>query len=451
MNTTPRRPRRWIQGAVVATTVLLASVACSPPGATRQPAGTPSAPTSVATALPPEEVTLNVTIQTATFQGELFDEFSRQHPNVTFKVTQEEYNNLANSLPRILNATTTPDLVRAPSLGNLVKNNLVTNLDPYAQAYGWEGYPASVRQQMSMEPGGTRGGTGALYQNAVGGYGLLGLFYNKRVGERLGMTSPPATLAELDAVLAKAKEAGVTPIVQPAGNFLSPFQNLVWQYEQPQRVNDWTFGKPDATFDTPAIRDATGHFARWAKAGYFPDDAATLTLDDIFSRMKDDEALFVFDGDFNATLYQQQLPGDVGFLTMPKRSPDSAGCSGVAPLAFVIPAKAQHADVAGYFLNWVNTDAAAREISLAKGGSYPGGPVEQPLPEVPDGSVTAQTLPAAVEVLKADAACNYLSNASSGIFTTTFVPQLELLAAGKTTPEAFVQKVQADYTQQLGR
>ena len=92
------------------------------------------------------------------------------------------------------------------------------------------------------------------------GYSVTGVFYNKKLASQIGMTQPPATIAEFEELLAKAKTGGVQPIMQfnknTAGiNF--PHQALQNQFGDPTQVADWIFQKPGATFDTPAALKAT--------------------------------------------------------------------------------------------------------------------------------------------------------------------------------------------------
>ena len=41
----------------------------------------------------------------------------------------------------------------------------------------------------------------------------MGIIYNKALAAKIGMTQPPATIADLEAVMAKAKSMGITPII----------------------------------------------------------------------------------------------------------------------------------------------------------------------------------------------------------------------------------------------
>ena len=83
-----------------------------------------------------------------------------------------------------------------------------------------------------------RVGSGPLWAMGVN-YSLTGVFYNKALAKKIGMTSAPTTLAQLDALLAKAKAAGITPIEQfnggATGGLLFPLQQLMAIYGSPPR------------------------------------------------------------------------------------------------------------------------------------------------------------------------------------------------------------------------
>ncbi len=115
-------------------------------------------------------------------------------------------------------------------------------------------------------------GSGPLYAMGLN-FSMTGVFYNKKLAEQVGMTSAPATVPELDAVLPKAKAAGITPIVQfnggATGGLAFPLQNLMAAYGDPAPINDWIFQKPGATIDTDTNLQATQHLQKWINAGYF--------------------------------------------------------------------------------------------------------------------------------------------------------------------------------------
>ena len=104
---------------------------------------------------------------------------------------------------------------------------------------------------------------------------MTGVFYNKELAAQIGMTAPPTTVAEFEALLAAAKDAGLQPIMQwnataSGGGLAFPLQNLMAAYGPTEPINDWIFQKPDATIDTPANLTAAEHLQQWVEAGLLP-------------------------------------------------------------------------------------------------------------------------------------------------------------------------------------
>src|SRR5690606_27819386 len=107
----------------------------------------------------------------------------------------------------------------------------------------------------------------------------------KELAARIGMTEPPATVAEFDDLLARAKAEGILPIMvwnasASGGGLAFPLQQLMAAYGPTQPINDWIFQKPGATIDTPSNREAAQHLQRWIEAGYFPPDANAIQYTD---------------------------------------------------------------------------------------------------------------------------------------------------------------------------
>ena len=161
--------------------------------------------------------------------SKLAEEFTKQFPNVTFDIKEDQFANMMENSPRILSEDNAPDLIRLPSLTDLVANNLLLNLDSYFTEFGWDKFPAGQLVQLRVEEGGRPRGTGSLFAMGLN-YSMTGVFYNKELAAQLGMTEAPKTLAELDALMAKAKEAGIQPIMQwnkGTAGLAFPLQNLM--------------------------------------------------------------------------------------------------------------------------------------------------------------------------------------------------------------------------------
>src|SRR5665811_1302657 len=182
--------------------------ACSSPGST--PDETSSNPTTeptVAEGAPScgtDPVTLKAYFETGfPMAGELTEEFTKQFPNVTFDTREDQFAVLTQNAPRVL-ADDPPDLMRLPQMSELATDGLLLNLDSYAEAFGWDQWPASQLEQMRVDDAGRRG-DGPLYA-MVRNFSMAGVVYNKELAAQIGMTEAPATLAELDGYLQAAKD-----------------------------------------------------------------------------------------------------------------------------------------------------------------------------------------------------------------------------------------------------
>src|SRR4051812_32884729 len=265
---------------------LVFATACSAPGGDAGTSSTASSAAAVATSCGSDPVTLKGYFETGfPVPKQLADEFTKQFPNVKWDIREDQFAVITQNAPRVL-ADDPPDLMRLPQVSELVKDNLLKNMDGYAQAFGWSAWPASQLEQMRVGANGRRG-SGPLYAMGLN-FSMTGVFYNKKLAEQIGLSQPPSTLAELDAALQKAKTAGLTPIVQfnggAPGGLAFPLQNLMAAYGAPGPINDWIFQKPGASIDTPGNRQAVQHLERWIKAGYFASDLNSVDYATMMSR-----------------------------------------------------------------------------------------------------------------------------------------------------------------------
>ncbi|MVT00380.1 extracellular solute-binding protein [Devosia sp. L53-10-65] len=384
---------------------------------------------------------------------QLAEEFTRQFPNVTFDIKEDQFANMMENSPRILSEANAPDLIRLPSLTDLVANDLLLNLDGYFDEFGWDAFPAGQLVQLRVEEGGRPRGTGSLYAMGLN-YSMTGVFYNKELADQLGMTEPPQTLAELDALMAAAKEAGIQPIMQwnkGTAGLAFPLQNLMGAYGAPEPINDWIFQKESATINTPDNLEAAQHLDAWIKAGYFPSDANAIEYFQMMSRYIGGEGLFMFNGDWESGNLDANAAGKFGFFIMPSVEEDGRHATMSAPLTFGIAANAANPDCAAFFLDWVATNEEARKINVAVGGSNPGGPTDLPMPAVKPGSVTEASLAAGQTLAEDNGAMDFIANATGAIFAAGWTPELQKMVGGQQTPEGLLEAVQEEYETQLSR
>ena len=454
MATTFLNRRHLGRASTLVALIAVVAAGCAPPGAVATPSPTapPSTapggslgPSGSATASAPdcgtEPVKLNIYHETISeLMPQLSAEFTKQHPNVTFDLKSDSFANATANLPRLLSGDSPPDISRAAQLIDLVKDGLLLNLDPYATAYGWDQWPQAQFEAVRVNSDFKRG-TGSIIAWPVNP-STVGVFYNKDLATQIGMTSPPKTVEEFDALLAKAKTAGLQPIMEwnastSGGGLAFPLQNLMAAYGDHTKINEWVFLKEGASIDTPEFLQAAKKLEEWIKNGYFPEDVNSIEYSDAAGRFGKGEGVFTFNGDWQNGGYNTDLPGKVGFFTFPEAVGQSAG------VTYVIAAKSKNKDCAAFFLNWAWTDEKAREIDVAVGGASPGGPPDGSIPTVPAGSVTAETLAAGAKVNENSGGMDFIANATSAIFFESWTPDLQKLVGGRITPEELLKNAQA--------
>ena len=382
----------------------------------------------------------------------LAEEFTRQYPNVTWDIKEDQFTNLINSTPRLLAGDNPPDLIRLPTMVSFAKQGLLMDLDGYAAEFGWDEWPVPQLDQNRVDADGVRG-SGTLYAMGLN-YSLTGIFYNKELAAQIGMTEPPATLAELEGYFAAAKDAGLLPIMQwgsaKSGMGLAfPLQAIMASVGPSGPINDWIFNKEGATIDTESNLEAAMILEQWIQNGYFPEDINAIEYTDAAARFGAGEGVFTFNGDWQNAGYDASLPGNVGFFLMPPAEEGGAPAAMSAPLTYGIAANAKNADCAAFFLNWVASNDEARAIDVAVGGSNPGGPAGAVMPAVAEGSVTNDTLAEGARLGMTGTAMDFIANATSAIFAQGWTPELQNMVGGLQDAAGLLEAVQAEYLREL--
>ena len=378
-------------------------------------------------------------------------EFMRQYPNVEIEYRKDQFANLLENTPRVLASDDAPDVVRLPTLIDLVANDLLLNLDPYADAFGWDAWPQSILGQIRVNENGWRG-DGSLYGLGLG-YSVTGIFYNKTLAEQIGMTAPPETMAELDAHLAAAKEASIQPIVatnSPVAGTALPYQMVLNQYVDQDDLMGWILQQPGAVFNSPEALAASEHFNRWVEAGYFQPDVNAIDYPTHIGQFVDGEALFLFIGDWESANLGAQMGDNVGFFLVPPVEAGDPHMAMSSPATYGVAATSANADAAVFFLHWAHTDPEARRIIIEQSGQSPGGPADLPVP-VREGTLAAETIAAGAVLGADDGAVDFIANATGAILSAVMTPELQKLVAGEQTPQGLIDAIQAEYEDQLTR
>ena len=191
-------------------------------------------------------------------QNELISQFEQKYPNVTVDRTVKNFDDYMATIKLAASSENAPDVFQGNEGSvdqTLVKAHLIVPLDSLAKAYGWDdrfGSPAALNP-LRWSADGQHWGTGKLWGIAQKAE-VLGVFYNKATMKRLGI-KVPTTFAEFEQSLAAAKAGGVPPIMVgnldrwPMGHVFMVLQS---RFDDPTAIANWTYGRPGATFDTPA-------------------------------------------------------------------------------------------------------------------------------------------------------------------------------------------------------
>ena len=446
--------RRNALSVITITSAALALAACTPGAATSPPASS-SAPDAASTSVGTAPTMLNILVSTpdVSLFTALGKAFHAKYGNVTVKITSQDFNTLVTNTPHILSGSDVPDVVRIASFGNLVTDRLLTNLDPYAAAYGWDKWPQSQFASTRLGADGKQRGTGGLY--GVGpGFGLTGIYYNKALAKRIGMTAPPATLSDFEQLLGKAKSAGLLPILINGGDggTVYPLQNLQMDYAgSPQAVQTWNYDMPGANINTSATVKAATTLQQWSKDGYFSPGVNSVDQTHAPADFAAGQGVFFPSGNWQAPGMDKAGPGKFGFFLFPPLQQGGKFTAMTAADTLAVPAKARHVAVAAAFLNFIQTDPTARNDAVALGGIVPAGPAGAAVPPAPAGSAVAATVDAFQQLLKSDGLVDFMANATASIEVNTLLPQTQLLLADKTSPTAYATKIQTDYESDLGK
>jgi multiple sugar transport system substrate-binding protein/raffinose/stachyose/melibiose transport system substrate-binding protein len=429
--------------------VVLGSVSALTVGLLSGPTAATAA--SVSTTLTKKPITLTIADETGfPLTDKLSAEFTKQFPNVKFKINRDSFQNLTANAPRLMASNSAPDLIRLPTIGDAVKNKLLLNLDPYYTAYGWKTWSAAQLSGLRVNSQNVRG-SGNLYQLGLG-YSITGVFMNMNHAKTLGITSTPTSLAEFEAALVKAKAGGIIPIMAGDKDGVVNFavQALINIYGERQKLSDWIYNVPGAKYDTPGAIKGADKIREWADKGYFPEDINAIDYFTFITRFQNGEGLFSFNGNWEAANVQGKLGNNAKFFLFPPLNKGGKHVAMGAANSFSVPAKSKNKDAIVFFLNWIHTNAKARQITLDVTGATPGGDPKLALPKVAPGSLIEGGLKMAAQLSKDNGYIDFMANATAGIYANAIIPQSQLLVASKITGKEFVTAVQESYAKELG-
>ncbi|WP_066523002.1 extracellular solute-binding protein [Curtobacterium ammoniigenes] len=382
-----------------------------------------------------------------TAQQELNKQFEQKYPNVTINRVSRSFTDLKTTLKLALSGNNPPDVVQAnqgyPDMGAFVKAGLLRPINDYAKLYGWNSYyPSSLLKLNSFSTDGKTWQGDNLYGISQTGE-LVGVYYNKSILAKDGITAPPKTLDEFTTDMQKVKAAGDLPLsygdvekspgIHIYGVVLSALAGA-------DAVNSLVAGKSGSWTGSDEVQ-AAATIQGWQKDGYITPGGNGVSQDVATADFGKGQSAFLIDGTWNeATLEQSPQGKNIGFQALTPASGTTPVTEGGEGLAWALTSKTKHADAAAAYINFI-TDRAASEV-LVKTGNLP---TVVPSDDKPATGTLAGDITGLYKTISQSNGITAYLDYSTPTFYDTLTAAAQDLVAEKVTPQQFTQTLQSDY------
>lgn len=370
--------------------------------------------------------------------------FTKKYPNIKITRKSLTFDEMNKTLKLSLSGDTAPDIAPANNgwqgIGQFAKSKLILDLEPYAKAYGWaDRFPETLARQHQVTADGSQIGTGNFFGVPVAQGVFISIFYNRAKLAKLG-EKVPTTMAEIDALLAKAKAAGEVPMMigtQDQWLATTTLFALMNVYADKKAIGDFVYGIGGTAADT-GMKQAAQTYQKWATSGYLPKNFAGIPGADSGQSFTEGTGLmYVYYSDslpFKTTLDADKF----GAFFLP--SPGAVQATGAGSQNLSIAARCKNPDAAALYLDFVSSKEAG-DISLATGltplmGTYQ--------PTSSTGPMLTDEIGQLNALQGSDGFVPYFDWASPTMLDTLGA-QCQLLMAGKITPDQIVEACQKDY------
>jgi raffinose/stachyose/melibiose transport system substrate-binding protein len=395
-------------------------------------------------------VTLTVLDQETSDSGkqeyaQLIDAFEKRYPNIKVKHLQRDFNSLTSNETLLLSGSHVPDVAETDesyqNQGRLAKAGLILKLDKYADAWGWRTRTSpALLACCRVQPTGKGLGTGPLY-GFLSNEQIVGVYYNQKLLHQLGLT-PPKSRADFENALAKAKAAGMVPIVASAGD-----HDLMWWCYYlamalnvpPDQIRAALLGQGKG-FDQPGFAAAAKELASWASKNYFQPGYTGVTSDTSSPQYAKGKGLFLVEGTWDLGLMKDNR--DIRFMAMPGPTAD-APHTGIlaAGQPWAIPTKGKHELAAALWIDFISDPKNAHFFVDA--GDIPIGQVDTSKYDL--SAVQEDAFAAGAEISKANTALPFFWALPE---TQNWWPgQGAGLLSGHLSPQQFISGMQRSFQQ----
>lgn len=376
--------------------------------------------------------------------------FQEEYPNITIDRVSRSFEDLQSTLRLAITDDEPPDVVQAnngrPDMGAFVEAGLLTNLDPYLEAYGWaDRYPEAVLAYSSYADDGAAFGEGSLWGLPQMGE-VVGFYYNKPLLEGLGI-EVPVTWDDLDAALTAAKSAGQLPL--QFGNLeawpgIHLFGAVQSRYVPPDQIRDLGFGRPGADWTSEENQQAAQTLVDWVDAGYVTPDFNGITPDDAWQAFAQGEGVFMLGGTWLLADLTEAMGDDVGFTVLLGAGSDTPVATGGTSLPFAITAASENTDAAAAYIDFLTSSEAMTVVTET--GNLP---IIEASEQQVSAPLQGEAFAAWDAVSGNDGLLPYLDYATPNSYDL-LTAQIQALMGGQTEPAEFLELLQAEYESFVG-
>lgn len=309
--------------------------------------------------------------------------FQSSHAGTRVQLTTYSLDDLNSKLQLALSAGSPPDLIyttpRGPGLPSYVRTGMLRDLTGIARQNGWAAaLPAGMLAAYNdaLTPTGRANGHVYAAPNMIAAVAVL---YNTAIFRRLRLAIP-RSLAAFEAVCAKVKAAGLTPIGLGNGDGWVGddwYLTLVNAETGPGPLIPELHLDPHFSFGGAPFLDAGTTLQRWSSLGYFTKDFGGLDAQDSIAAFFNGQTAMQLvssteNGQIAALAQQTHVPvGVFAFPSTDARRPPVTPQSGYA--GWAIPRAGRQPALAAAFMTQMLSDPSARR--LAAHGLLPARPL----------------------------------------------------------------------------
>lgn len=292
---------------------------------------------------------------------QLIAKFEQQYPNVTVKHQEIGYSDLRQKLVTGIAGGVLPDVLRAdivwvPEFAN---DGALLALDQAMPDF------QQLASQTFDGPLATNKWNGHYYGLPLDTNTRL-LFYNTAAFTKAGITSPPATIADFEADMAKIKASGAAQYAYAEGGTGS-WNILPWIFSNGGGITDSSLTHATGVLNGPQTVAAVQKLYDWLKAGYLSPSILGGGLGTTDALGKGQTATIV-DGPWMPDIFSNQYP-KLGYKLAPFPSGSAGSVSVVGGEDIVVFKQTQNQAAALAFTRFMLSSDA--QLAMGKVGNMP--------------------------------------------------------------------------------